>query len=131
MNTFSRLMLALVLMTITAASAEECGNLRTQLDMNQCAAGQFKQLDKELNTVYRQCRSRLDEGQKAQFKAAELAWVKYRDLSCAFESSDVEDGSVHPFILQSCLAEKTRARLKEITPLTHCEEGDLKCPGMK
>jgi uncharacterized protein YecT (DUF1311 family) len=121
----------LVFAAITTASAEECDNLKTQLDMNQCAAAQFQQLDAELNKVYAEYRSRLNDNQKHQFKNAELAWVKYRGLSCTFESSGVEGGSVHPFIFQSCLAEKTRVRLKELTLLTNCEEGDLSCPAWK
>jgi uncharacterized protein YecT (DUF1311 family) len=131
MRRLLRLLAMLTYAVMVTASAEDCGNLKTQLDMNQCAAAQFQEVDKELNKVYTAYRHRLDEFQKSQFRDVELAWVKYRDLSCAYQSSGVAGGSVHPLILQTCLAEKTRLRLNEITFLANCKEGDLSCPAWK
>lgn len=128
---FTLFLLSLVFLVSTAAFAAECGDLDTQVTMNQCAMVQFQQLDKELNKAYTEYQSRLDKRQKRQIKEVQLAWVKYRDLACAFESSGVEGGSAHPFIFRSCLAEKTRARLRDITLLASCEEGDLSCPAWK
>lgn len=113
------------------AFAAECGDLDTQAAMNQCALVQFQQLDKEMNKTYTEYQSRLDRRQKRQIKEVQLAWVKFRDLACKFESSGVEGGSVHPFIFRSCLAEKTRVRLKDLALLVSCEEGDLSCPAWK
>jgi uncharacterized protein YecT (DUF1311 family) len=119
---------SLAIAVSATAFAADCGSLNTQTEMNQCAETQFQQLDKELNKVYTEYRSRLNERQKHQIKEAQLAWVIFRDFACAFESSGVEGGSVHPFIYLSCLAAKTNARLKELTSLANCEEGDLSCP---
>lgn len=113
------------------AFAAGCGDLNAQSAMNQCALTQFQQLDEEFNKVYREYRSRLDDRQKQQLKEAQLAWVKFRDLACNFESSGVEDGSAHAFIFQSCLSVKTNSRLKELQSLANCEEGDLSCPAWK
>ena len=113
------------------AFAAECGELDTQAAMNQCVMVQFQQLDKEMNKAYTEYQSRLDRRQKRQIKEVQLAWVKFRDLACTFESSGVEGGSAHPFIFRSCLAEKTRARLSDLTRLISCEEGDLSCPAWK
>jgi uncharacterized protein YecT (DUF1311 family) len=127
----SKLAPFLALAVITAASAEDCRNLKTQLDMNHCAAAQFQKVDKELNRVYGTYRSRLSDDQKRQFKDVQVAWVKCRDLSCTFESSAIEGGRVHPLIFQTCLAEKIHIRIKELIRLNNCEEGDLSCPAWK
>lgn len=114
-----------------AALSADCGDQTTQSGMNQCTYGEYQKADKELNEVYSAYRSRLDASQKKQIKNVQLAWVKYRDLTCDFESSGVKGGSVYPFILQSCLTKMTLARLEELKFLANCEEGDLSCPAWK
>lgn len=124
-------LLSLLAFAVSATAFADCGDLNTQTAMNQCAMEQFQRLDKELNKVYTEYRSRLDKRQKQQLKEVQLAWIKFRDLACAFESSGVEDSSVHPFIFQSCLSAKTNARLKKLSSLANCGEGDLSCPHME
>jgi uncharacterized protein YecT (DUF1311 family) len=123
----------LLLMTFAAgvAAAQNCADLRTQLDMNRCAAEDYASVDRELNRSYDAYRARLGDEQKRQLREAQLAWVRFRDLSCQFESSAVKGGSVYPLILQSCLASMTRARLRQLSVLADCKEGDLSCPAWK
>lgn len=97
-------------------------------DMTQCAVADFQTADRQLNQAYSDYRTRLSASQKNQLKLAQLAWIKLRDLSCDFESSAAQGGSVYPMIRYECLAAKTKARLKEIRSLSACEEGDLRCP---
>ena len=113
------------------AYPSECGDLGTQNAMDRCVLSELQKADNELNDAYNGYRSRLDVDQKRRFKDAQLAWVKFRDLACGFESSGVEGGSIHPFILRSCLARLTRTRLKELSFLANCKEGDLSCPAPK
>ncbi len=112
------------------AFAENCENAKTQTDMNACVYQEYQALDQKLNKAYSEYRSLLMPSQKRQLKEVQLAWIKFRDLSCTFESSGVEGGSIQPFIKGSCLTEKTRDRLNEITRLSNCKEGDL-CPSSK
>jgi uncharacterized protein YecT (DUF1311 family) len=128
MNKYFKFLASLMVAGITTATHADCSDSKTQLQMNECAAAQFSKLDKEMNAAYTAYRAQLDVEQERQFKAVQLAWLKLRDLTCKFESSGVEGGSVHPFILLSCLAGKTRLRLKEISVLASCAEGDLSCP---
>lgn len=121
------LLLFLLCVPVTVFSAN-CGDLETQSAMNQCAYREYQQVDKELNEFYNTYRTRLNERQKSQIKEVQLAWVKFRDLACDFESSGVTGGSAYPFILQSCLTAMSRARLAELKYLANCREGDLSCP---
>lgn len=116
--------------TGTAASAK-CGDLPTQAEMNQCAAQAYAQADRELNELYKKYMARLSDEQQRQLRDAQLAWIRFRDLSCGFESAGVKGGSTYPFVLSSCLARMTRARVQQLGALANCKEGDLSCPAGK
>ncbi|MDR0716582.1 MAG: lysozyme inhibitor LprI family protein [Azoarcus sp.] len=107
--------------------AEDCGVLEKQADMNRCHASEYKAADRTLNDVYASYRATLDETRKKSLANAQNAWIKYRDLSCDFETSGAKGGSVFQMALSICLTEKTRARIEEIKKLSVCEEGDVSC----
>ena len=111
-----------------AALAEDCGDLQTQYEMNQCARDDHAKVDAQMNKDYKAYRARLSGEQLRQFTNAQRAWVRFRDLSCAYESSGVKGGSVYPLILSSCLAGMTRERIRQISELSTCKEGNLSCP---
>jgi len=114
--------------------AIDCGDIINEGAMNHCATTQFQQLDKELNKAYTEYirhHSQIDKKQKKQLKDSQIAWVKFRDLSCIFESSGAEGSSIYPFILQSCRSDITRTRIKEFETLANCKEGDFSCPAWK
>lgn len=111
--------------------AAGCDAPATQMEMNQCAAQEYEKANKELNNVYSGYRTRLSDSQKQQLKDTQLAWIKFRDLACEFESSGIEGGSAKSMVRNGCLAGKTRIRLAEIKALASCEEGDLSCPALK
>ena len=124
-----RHLLALPLfVTSLVAFGADCSTGKTQLDINECVAAEYQKADKELNRVYSAYRARLDDQQKQLLKDAQVAWLKYRDLSCKFESADVSGGSAYSMVLQSCLIEKTKARIEDLKKLGNCQEGDLSCP---
>lgn len=114
------------LVGFTLAKAD-CGDPQTQLELNECAAEEYEAADKELNAVYSSYRKSLPAESKTMLKEAQSAWIKFRDLSCAFEASGSIGGSIYHMVLSSCLAEKTRIRTEEIKKLGACEEGDLTC----
>lgn len=122
---------ALVLSVLSGGAWADCSSAATQSEMTQCAGRAYTAADKKLNIAYNEYRKRLSEPQKKQLTQAQLAWIKYRDLSCAFESSGVEGGSAYPMVRSYCLAGKTESRLKEIGQLQDCEEGDMSCPAHK
>jgi uncharacterized protein YecT (DUF1311 family) len=121
--------LGVVLLYMSAqAVAANCTDPKSQLEMTTCAGQDYASQDKRLNAAYSEYRSRLGESRKNQLKDAQVAWIRYRDLSCDFESSALEGGSAHQMVRHRCLAEKTAARLREVTKLMECREGDLRCP---
>jgi uncharacterized protein YecT (DUF1311 family) len=93
-----------------------CGKTfaQTQAQMNQMADANYKKADKELNKVYKQLISLLDDEEKQLLIKAEREWLKYRDSHCAFESKQFEGGSMMPLINLSCLEECTKNRIREL-----------------
>lgn len=118
------------LLLSAAAQADDCANASTQSAMNECADKQYKQADSQLNALYKQINSRLQDSpdSKKRLVSAQRAWVAFRDAECAFAASGVEGGSVYPMIYNGCLAELTEKRVAAFKTYLDCQEGDLSCP---
>lgn len=96
------------------AGPRDCGSLRTQAEMNTCAAEDYRAADADLNRVYGELRARLDSRRRQALLGAQRAWLRYRDAHCAFDGSAVEGGSMQPLVVASCRAVVTRARTAEL-----------------
>jgi len=87
----------------------------TTYEMKQCSARKFKKADDELNKVYQQLMSKLDdEGHKASLKAAQLAWLKYRDSNCDFEGYLNRGGSIYSVVVTECMTSMTTSRTEQM-----------------
>lgn len=115
----------------TPAYAEQnCGDLTDQTAMNVCAQKAFEKSDGELNKLYKQIETRLkdDADTTKLLVTAQRAWVAFRDGECSFSSSMVAQGTVYPFVQNSCLDGLTQNRIKDLNSYLSCEEGDMSCP---
>lgn len=62
---------------------EKCLSINSNMTtagMTRCADAAYDRWDKELNRVYKELTSKLDEEGKNNLKQSQLAWIKYRDL---------------------------------------------------
>jgi uncharacterized protein YecT (DUF1311 family) len=121
----------LILMSLPAANyalAADCANPTAQTDMSLCAANDLARETKKINQTYNAERAKLSPKQKQDFKAVQLAWIKFKDLDCKFQSSAAEGGSSYPMIVSACQTARTIQRNKELDFLLNCQEGDLSCP---
>lgn len=87
---------------------------QTQHEMNRQAARDYQKADAELNRTYRSLYAALDKNRRAKLKAAQLAWLKFRDAESAFVSSEMEGGSAQPMLYSGALADLTKKRAKEL-----------------
>ena len=119
-----------------------CDAAMSQMDLNQCAGEQYHKADVRLNAVYRKTLEIMQRdlgnaqaerdpqlvkyNQQAieKIKAAERAWIQYRDLHCDAASQQYEGGSMRPMIWGFCMAETTLDRIKELK--SAYEDGDRK-----
>ena len=108
--------------------ADDCANANNQIEMNTCAAEQYKTADAKLNDTYQNALKRAAPTQRDLLKKAQVAWITLRDADCALISSGTEGGSIQSMITSQCLTDKTNEREAFLASLLQCEEGDLSCP---
>jgi len=128
-------MIGLTLALLLSAQDPEwnCENPQVQQEMNYCAGQDFQRADAELNAAYRTAIAGAQEadreytritqgndgrdggpGEEASLRAAQRAWVSFRDAHCQGESYDARGGSMQPMIYEGCRATLTRARTAEL-----------------
>jgi uncharacterized protein YecT (DUF1311 family) len=107
----------------------DCGQLTVQMEINACAGANLEAADAALNKLYQQVMGQQsDAASKDKLKAAERAWIAYRDRECAIEVGPREDGgSIWPMEMSNCLEEKTATRIRELTKLRGCTTGVSAC----
>ncbi|MBE9029435.1 DUF1311 domain-containing protein [filamentous cyanobacterium LEGE 11480] len=100
-----------------------CQNPTTQLAMNICAARDAERSDRQLNQAYQKVRqtyrsySDLPKYRAMRLKKltdAQLAWIKYRDTNCKWQTSKYDGGSIQPLIYASCVKKMTDQRTQEL-----------------
>jgi uncharacterized protein YecT (DUF1311 family) len=96
---------------------------KTQAEMNVCANGEASRVDAELNDVYRKLLSKAASEPEAvaKIKAAERAWIAYRDayIAAMYPAKDkqAEYGSSYPMevnLLRAKLTQQQVAALREL-----------------
>ena len=127
-----------VMMTLSAAGvrAEEprpypvtdCGKFTTQMDLNKCAMDNLKSADRALNDTYQALMSKQDDAaSKLRLRAAQRAWIAYRDRECAFEVGPQETGgTIWPTEFGGCMEQITATRIRELKQAISCTP--LACP---
>lgn len=107
-----------------APEASACNDkAKTQGEMNACASDEAARVDAQLNDVYRKLLSQAASQQEAvaKIKAAERAWIAYRDayMDAMYPAKDkqAEYGSIYPMeadLLRAKLTQQQVAALKEL-----------------
>jgi uncharacterized protein YecT (DUF1311 family) len=122
--------LVMFLLTSLPSIAQNSGPYRacndkakTQNDMNVCAREEAERVDAQLNDVYHKLLSQAASEQEAvaKIKAAERAWIAYRDayMDAMYPAKDkqTEYGSIYPMdaeLLRAKLTQQQIAALKEL-----------------
>jgi uncharacterized protein YecT (DUF1311 family) len=116
-----RLVFALVLLLPAAASAEEridCKHTTVQPDMNACAEDAYQKADAALNKLYAGIIKGLDAGDAGRLRAAERAWVAFRDAECLYRVGGEEamgiGASMGPMIYANCQEAFTKERIGQL-----------------
>ena len=93
----------------------------TQADLNDCTALAYEAADEELNLAYgaalgaaRQFDSWPEGRAEATLRAAQRAWVAFRDAACEAEAALWDGGSAQPMIRSGCLERLTLQRTDDL-----------------
>jgi len=118
--------------TLASPYADPCLANAAKVDFDTCYGDQFKLSDQDLNRIYRNAllafevdiadaQKRSDLGQLgydstavADLKAAQAAWVKYRDTQCEAAGQQFQGGSIQPIVVNKCMILVTLHRIDEI-----------------
>ena len=96
---------------------------KTQTEMNACASEEAARADAELNEVYRKVLAQAGKQEEAvaKIKAAERAWIAYRDayMDAMYpaKNKQAEYGSIYPMeadLLRAKLTQRQVTALKEL-----------------
>lgn len=120
--------LMLCLAASPALSQEiDCANAMAQQEMNICAEQDWQAADEELNYAYREVIAEMrlmDEmlppelqGAEAALRAAQRAWIAYRDANCEAAGFPMRGGSAEPLLVYGCLRQMTEHRTEELWQL--------------
>ena len=110
MKTILHLFLLLAALTLPSAKAEA----QTQSEMNQQAYADFKKADAALNKIYAQVLAKLDEEGQTKLKAAQRAWVVFRDAQAELDADFMRGGTAAPTLHAGSLADTTRQRTQAL-----------------
>jgi uncharacterized protein YecT (DUF1311 family) len=115
--------------TGSSIATELCKMDGSQLEMNQCALQRHKASDAELNAIYSALMSATsDETSKATnqaIRAAQRAWIGFRDSTCDVYKASFEGGSIMPMLHSLCLERLTKDQSEILK--TFCEDGAVAC----
>lgn len=117
----------------TPYDGAQCDQLKAdqgiQIELNICAAEQFRAADRELNAAWAMAaqvaRMRDEEYGTpdeppyfAMLREAQRAWIIFRDAHCKVEADRYRGGSIRPFIYSSCKEGLTRQRTQQLRDYT-------------
>ena len=106
----------LMMLLISSSSFADSKKPMSQWEMNECASLEYKEVDKELNDVYKQLMSKLNASEKEKLKIEQRKWIVFRDGSARESISDIS-GTMASGIYSSSLAHHTKNRIKELKSL--------------
>jgi uncharacterized protein YecT (DUF1311 family) len=121
-------LLAAFLAAPATAQQVDCANAMAQVDLNACAYDDWQVADAELNRVYKLAMAEMKamdadlppdlQGAAEALRAAQRAWIPFRDANCAAAGYPMRGGSAEPLLVYGCLARMTRDRTAELWDLT-------------
>lgn len=91
---------------------------QNQGEMNLQSFHDFEVADAKLNKAYKQLMGKLDKPAQAKLKAAQLAWITFRDAQAALEADlDGRGGTIAPTLYNVCRTDLTEKRTAELEKL--------------
>lgn len=92
---------------------EFCPAARTQVDYNHCLAEAAAEADSLLNDRYQQVLRKVGEDRVELLRAAQRAWIRFRDAECTFQASEMAGGSGERSLESLCVVRLSRQRVEE------------------
>jgi uncharacterized protein YecT (DUF1311 family) len=92
----------------------DCRKAKTTPELTYCSRLDYETADKRLNRVYQRVVSNVRGERKNFLVNAQLAWIKFRDNNCNFETYLSRGGREYNIYRNICLQELTERRTKDL-----------------
>lgn len=99
------------------AAAAGCDDAVTTQEMRDCASKSYGSFDNELNAIWQQVMSGLDEAGKGKLRNAQRAWIAFRDADCDAAADMYRGGTFAGVAKNECLAQRTKERAQQLQDL--------------
>ena len=111
---------------VFADDTPDCIDPQSQMEMTYCAAVDYEKADADLNAIWPEivAAARASDEYVAEqvagtdvpttleaLRAAQRAWIKFRDAQCEYEAYEMFGGTGQPMLGSLCLARLTRERI--------------------
>ena len=90
---------------IAGDRASSCSGLTTQTEITLCVIQQQKEADAALGKSYSDLMATLSPKEKTALRAAERAWVTFKEAMCEFVGLSRDGGSMQGMTVSMCLAD--------------------------
>jgi uncharacterized protein YecT (DUF1311 family) len=91
-----------------------CSTETTTAGMRNCENLRYEQAQKALDAAYAELMKQLDATGKTKLRAAQSAWLQFRQADADFEASRAAGGTLAPLIKITVMADLTEARAVEL-----------------
>ena len=108
------LLASMLLLSSFAAFSQDCSEAETTYDIKICLSKELDKHDADLNQQYKLCMKKLDKVAQNKLRAAQKAWISFRDADCEFQADENRGGTLEGVSNLSCLSSKTKTRADEI-----------------
>ena len=106
----------LALLATSALAADDdgphCNRDGNQMELNACAAQDFRASDARLNARYRKLMASLAPAAQVALRTEQRAWLERRDPSCRARIKGL--GSIAPLEYSACQKELTERRVQQL-----------------
>ena len=96
------------------SQGQGCKDAVTTAAMRACENSRYERSEQRLNAEYGRLMKQLDHSRQERLRAAQRAWLSFRDANAAFVEGEAENGSLALLLKISALADMTEARALEL-----------------
>lgn len=105
---------SLLLMSSFSVFAQDCTDMTSTYEVRICLSNELDKEDANLNKQYKLCMNKLDKISQSKLKAAQKAWISFRDAECEYQADEMRGGTYETVIALGCHVSETKERAEEL-----------------
>jgi uncharacterized protein YecT (DUF1311 family) len=99
---------------LAAQSERSCDSAMTTAAMKTCESTRYEKAQRDLDTTYQVILKKLDSTGQSKLRAAQTAWLRYRQANANYAADAARGGTLGPLIQITVFADMTEARAAEL-----------------